>query len=228
MHKFKSLYQIIIKTPRLELRIPNEDEIVKLAELASGGVHKAGKEYYNADWLRVQFPNNKEILSLWIQKDLKNWDIDNWSFLFAAFYQKTPIGMQHIFSKNFVKTRTFGTGVWLGLEYQGQGFATEMGQVVLYLGFEIFGAKEAYAGVWKKNKASLQLLNKLGYIYNGRYIELLNDKPEVNIRMRLTRDVWKKKRLNNIIVEGINKEFLELFGLSFTPDVQTYFTTEVK
>ncbi len=206
------LINLKIKTPRLELRLPNALEVDELARLASKGIQDEGREYYNADWLHVPYPANKDLFSKWIENDRENWQTDNWSLGLAAFLEGKPIGMQHIFSRNFSKTQGFGTGVWLGMDYRGNGFGTEMGQAILYLGFEKLGAEEAYAGAWEKNIASIRILEKLGYIPNGQYRELLNDQCEVNLRFRLPRQIWENTKSQDKIIEGLDKS-LPLFGL---------------
>src|SRR5687768_9996293 len=43
-------YALTVTTPRLQLRLPREDEIVALAELAARGVHRPGERPFMTSW----------------------------------------------------------------------------------------------------------------------------------------------------------------------------------
>lgn len=206
------LYGLILKTPRLELRIPIELEIVELAEVVARGIQKPGEPQFQASSLYQPSPVRERKLLQAIYASIVNWKPEDWDSGFAVFYEDKPIGMQSIFSKHFNRTRGFGSGAWLGLEYQGLGFGTEMHDAILKLGFDGLGGREAYVGAWADNAASIRVMEKLGYIPNGQYYQLRGDDVQQDVRMRLPRAVWESKTHDAIMVEGLDERCLELFG----------------
>jgi RimJ/RimL family protein N-acetyltransferase len=64
-------------------------------------------------------------------------------------------------------------GYWLGVQYWGQGYATEAARAILRYGFENLGLHRIYASHFKHNPASGRILVKLGMRYEGRQREHL-------------------------------------------------------
>ena len=58
-------------------------------------------------------------------------------------------------------------GYWLGEKYWGQGIMTEAVRLVTKFGFNKLGLKRIYARVFPWNKASMRVLEKAGYKFEG-------------------------------------------------------------
>ncbi len=58
-------------------------------------------------------------------------------------------------------------GYWLGVNYWGQGFATEAAREMLRYGFEDLALNRIFASHFKQNPASGRILVKLGMSYEG-------------------------------------------------------------
>ena len=58
-------------------------------------------------------------------------------------------------------------GYWLGVQYWGQGYATEAAREMLRYGFEELGLHRIFASHFKHNPASGGILKKLGMRYEG-------------------------------------------------------------
>jgi [ribosomal protein S5]-alanine N-acetyltransferase len=58
-------------------------------------------------------------------------------------------------------------GYWLGVNYWGQGFATEAACEMLRYGFEDLALNRIFASHFKRNSASGRILVKLGMSYEG-------------------------------------------------------------
>jgi RimJ/RimL family protein N-acetyltransferase len=87
-----------------------------------------------------------------------------------------------------------------------------MGRAVLKLGFDGLGGQEAYVGAWSDNAASLRVMDKLGYRFNGQYLMRRGDACVRDRRMRLSREDWQSDRHADITIGGL-PPCLELFGL---------------
>ena len=83
-------------------------------------------------------------------------------------------------------------GYWLGLDYWGQGFATEAARAVIDFTFEEFDTEQLIAGARVSNPASRNILEKCGFQWSGvelhRFLALGCSTP-VDC-FRLSRGVW--------------------------------------
>lgn len=73
-------------------------------------------------------------------------------------------------------------GFVIGQKFQGQGVATEVCRAILEYGREYLGFKEFQALVMEKNKASIHLLDKLGFVTK----DMVHEKGQEYLLMRLT------------------------------------------
>lgn len=205
------LYNIAIKTPRLELRVPRQNEIEKLAQILTNGIQKADEPHFMEDKLYGKsLEENTKGLQEFIDKGMNEWDKEDWHLPFAVFYEGKPIGLVTMFSHNFPITRGFGVSYWIGLSFQGKGLGTEAFQGVLSFGFDGLDAQEAYAGAYSDNIPSLHLMEKLGFVFNGEYWMARQGKAVKDRRMRLPRENWKNP--TNINIEGFEQEAEKING----------------
>lgn len=67
-----------------------------------------------------------------------------------------------------VERRSLAIGYWLGESYWGRGIATEAVMAVTAYAFETFDVNRISAGVYAWNPASARVLEKAGYLFEGR------------------------------------------------------------
>lgn len=207
------IYDLLITTPRLTLKLPTELETVELARLAGKGIQDRASEPLHFAWFREPPPVVERKLLQFVFQTIANWEPENWELGLAVFHEAQPIGMQSIFSEHFGTTRGFGSSVWLGREHQGRGFGTEAGRAALKLGFDALGGQEAYVGAWADNAASIRVLEKLGYRPNGRYRRSSGGNVRIDVRMRLPREAWGDPPDDEFTIDGVER-CLELFGIA--------------
>ena len=83
-------------------------------------------------------------------------------------------------------------GYWLGVEYWGQGFATEAARAAIDFTFEQFDAEHLMSGARVANPSSRNILEKCGFQWSGvelHRFEALGSSTPVD-RFRLARGVW--------------------------------------
>lgn len=198
---FDDLFNIKIATTRLELRIPKNEEIQKLGKVLSEGIQKEGEPHFmDESHYKKSAEEHAKGLQEFVHKSINEWNKDNWHIPFAVFYEGKAIGLVTMFSHDFPIARGFGCSYWIGLAYQGKGLGTEAFQTVLSFGFDGLNAREAYAGAYSDNTASLKLMEKLGFIFNGEYWVARQGQAVKDKRMRLPREQWKKPE--NVTIEG--------------------------
>jgi RimJ/RimL family protein N-acetyltransferase len=181
------LWDIHLRTPRLELRLPTEDELVALFRVAEGGIHPPDEMPFYVPWtddLRLdaflEFHRG-----VWAA-----WRPERWSLNLIAFLDGRPIGSQGVEAADFASKRTVETGSWLGAPYQGKGLGTEQRAAVLELAFKGLGAEAAVSGSFVDNVKSQRVSEKLRYQRTGIRTITSRGEPVEHYDYRLDRGDW--------------------------------------
>ncbi|MEU9026794.1 GNAT family protein [Streptomyces sp. NPDC048383] len=202
-----------LTTPRLELRLPQSDELAALADLARDGVHDPSQMPFSSGW--TDLPETERARSVvqhhWLR--LGNWTPEDWSINLAVFLGGRPVGMQALAAKRFALVREVNTASWLGLSYQSQGIGTEMRAAVLHLAFTGLGAEEATTGAFADNAQSLAVSRKLGYVPDGIERRVVRGEVVILQRLRLPRGLWRPALAKGTEITGL-VPCLPLFGLA--------------
>jgi RimJ/RimL family protein N-acetyltransferase len=154
------LWELQLRTPRLELRLPGPDELEELFAVAAGGIHSADVMPFAVAW--TDDLDHDAFLDFHRAR-WREWRADHWVCNFATFLDGRVIGTQSIEARDFSHDRTVGTGSWLGASHQGKGYGTEQRAAVLELAFRGLGARAATTGALLPNVASQRVSQKLGY-----------------------------------------------------------------
>jgi RimJ/RimL family protein N-acetyltransferase len=105
----------------------------------------------------------------------------------------TPIGMVGL---DWREAKVPELGYWLGVEYWGQGFATEAARAAIDFTFEEFEIEQIRSGARVANPSSRNVLEKCGFQWSGvelHRFEALGSSTPVDC-FRLTRSVWASLR----------------------------------
>jgi RimJ/RimL family protein N-acetyltransferase len=206
-------FDLRVRTPRIELRYPDDELLFELAAVAARGVHDPARMPFNEPWTRNE-PDVVQVRALqhwWGQR--ANLTAEDWNITFAVIENGQSIGCQAIFSKDFVVRRSFETGSWLGLEFQGRGVGTEMRAAVLHFGFDGLGAEIAETGAFLDNPESQAVTRNLGYEPNGTFVRVREGEAAEMRLFRLTRSRWLNSRRDDIHIDG-HEPCLAALGLS--------------
>ncbi|WP_037604419.1 GNAT family N-acetyltransferase [Streptacidiphilus rugosus] len=204
-----------VTTPRLELRLPDDDELAELAELAAGGVHEPDRMPFLVPW--TDLPPAERARSVvqhhWLCRG--NWTPDDWALNLAVFVDGRVAGLQTVAGRRFAVLREIDTGSWLGRRFQGQGIGTEMRAAVLHLGFAGLGAVQATSGALEDNASSFAVSQKHGYEPDGVSRHVVRGVPVTSRRLRLTRERWKARAQVEVSISGL-APCLPMFGAAST------------
>jgi RimJ/RimL family protein N-acetyltransferase len=105
----------------------------------------------------------------------------------------TPIGMVGL---DWREAEVPELGYWLGVEFWGQGFATEAARAVIDFTFEQFEIEQIRSAARVANPSSRNVLEKCGFQWSGvelHRFEALGSSTPVDC-FRLTRSVWASLR----------------------------------
>lgn len=212
-HPYWPLYDVVVRTPRLELGLPDEDQLVALATLAGEGVHDPSWMPMGG-WTDQPSPQLERGVLHWHWGQRANWRPDQWSFDVVVLVDGEVVGTQGMAARDFGVLRSVDTGSWLGLRFQGQGLGKEMRAAMLHLAFEGLGALVANSVFWHDNAPSRGVSASLGYQPNGdRWVVRRGGRDREEL-VKLSRDRWLERRRDDITIEGLSDDALELFGLT--------------
>jgi RimJ/RimL family protein N-acetyltransferase len=186
--------------------------VLELVRLSERGVHPPGEMPFRIPWTDLSGQERVDSSLEYYRGALRDWRPEQWSLLFYVFVDGRPAGAQDVRGERFAVSREFETGSWLGREYQGHGYGTEMREAVLALGFGGLGAEAAVSGAFDFNAASLRVSEKLGYELVGETTYAPRGEAQRELVMRLSRAEWERRTHPAVEIAGL-EPCLPLFGI---------------
>ena len=206
------LFDLAVRTPRVELRYPDDELAADLAELTGEPIHDPETMPFSQPWTDAP-PEVRRRTSLqfyWLRR--ATFTVDEWSCMMGVLVDGEPVGMQDIMASHFATTKTFKTGSWLTQRMHGRGIGKEMRAAILHLGFAGLGAERACTSAYHDNHSSLGVTRALGYEPNGESVEMRREQADTQLHFTMTRERWQERRRDDIEIDGL-EPCLELFGL---------------
>jgi RimJ/RimL family protein N-acetyltransferase len=205
------LFDLRVRTPQLELRMPTDDDLLALAEEVRAGVIADDRTFFVVAWHALPSPAlERQFLQHW-WRVRGSWKPNAWHLPLTAVYRGRPVGIQSMLGEDFAIRRTIASGSWLGKAHQGHGLGTEMRAAMLALAFEGLGATAAESGYFPGNAASARVSEKVGYRPNGEKIWAVEGKRLVEQMLICTPETWNRD-LVPVTIEGL-EPCLPLFGV---------------
>jgi RimJ/RimL family protein N-acetyltransferase len=212
------LFNIRVRTARLELRLPHPDELPALAAAAASGIHHPDERPFLAgpdevSWALLPPQERGMNLISWNLGALSRWKPSKWRLELAAFVDRQPIGVQSIHAEHYAITRQVTTGSWLRLDHHGRGLGTEMREAALTLVFDHLGGEWARTSTFDHNFASNRVSEKLGYQPDGLDVVAKEDgRAHLVRRYRMSKSDWKSTTRPTVEVDCV-AEVRSWFGL---------------
>ena len=207
------LFDLRLRTPRLELRVPTDDDLEELCGVARRGLHDPDEIVFeHPAWEELPSPAFELSFLQYFWGLRAKLSPEDWRLSFAAIVDGRPIGVQDVCAQDFSHRRSVATGSWIGTEFQRRGFGTEMRAAVLWLAFECLGALVAESAYLDRNTASARVSEKLGYVANGERITAPKGEPIKQHLVRVTPASWRRE-LVAVTVEHL-EPCLDLLGVA--------------
>lgn len=203
-HPYWPLFDLSIRTPRVELRIPDDELIVRSVELSLKGIHDPATMPFGMPWTDAKSPEFERGSLQHHWGNRANHKVDDWVLNFTVLAAGEVVGQQSVTAKNFGRLRQAETGSWLGLEHQGKGLGKEMRAAILHFLFVGLEAERAISGAWHDNPSSMGVSKALGYVENGEEVRMRRDTPDRLIHLLLTRERWEPQRRDDIEIVGLD------------------------
>jgi RimJ/RimL family protein N-acetyltransferase len=201
------LFALRLRTSRLELRFPTDEELVELFHVAEAGIHPPEEMPFEIPWTDSL---SEDAFLAFHRENRERWSPDRWACNFATFLDGRVIGSQAVEATDFAGRGEVQTGSWLGKAFQRKGYGTEQRAAVLELAFAGLGARAALSGAIVHNVASQRVAQKLGYRQTGSRELAPRGEPVEHLDYRLDRVSWQSPVPVEIV--GL-EEALPLFGV---------------
>jgi len=205
------LFGLRLRSERLVLRLPTDEELLELMAVARGGIHPADEIPFGVAWSTLPSPAFERgfMQHHWGLRGA--WAPDRWFLNLAVDFEGDLIGSQSIGADGFAVHRTVATGSWLGRAFQGRGIGKEMRAAVLGFAFDGLGARVAETSAFLDNAASNAVSRGLGYEENGFGSLAPNGVARVTQQFRMTVEAWRARPRPPVAIEGI-EACLAAFG----------------
>lgn len=218
-HPYWPLFDLRLRTPRLELRVPTDEDLCELARVAASGIHDASFMPFSQPWTDQASPRLERGLLQWHWRIRAGFRPEDWWLDLAVIAGGRIVGVQGLTARAFPVMRTVATGSWLGRAHQGQGIGTEMREAVLHLAFEVLGAELATSSAFADNEASERVSRRLGYRENGIGREAPRGVVREVRHFLLDREGWASRARAPVTVEGLAPCWPLFFGQPAPPAV---------
>ncbi len=187
---FWPFFGLRLRTDRLELRYPSDEDLGELARVAAAGVHDPAEMPFAVPWTDAPPGELERKLLQYHWSARAGLTAEDWKVELVVVEAGRIVGAQGVFAKGFASDRTVVTGSWVGRAFQGRGVGREMRAAVLDLAFLGLGAEAALSGAFVHNPASRRVSASLGYrVIATDQLEcrgVLRD----HLRLRLERADW--------------------------------------
>jgi len=207
------LFDLRIRSERLVLRLPSDDELADLAALARAGIHPPDEMPFAVPWSTLPSPEFETGFAQhhWLMR--ASWKPDGWGLNLAVELEGRLVGSQSIHAESFRVLRKVDTGSWLGEAFQRRGLGTEMRAAILAFAFDGLGAEVALTEATLDNAGSNGVSRSLGYEQNGFGRLAPGGVVRDTIRYRMTRAGWMARPRPAIGIEGLER-CAALFGIA--------------
>ncbi len=198
------LYGLRVRSERLVLRLPTDEDLLPLMDLARAGIHPPDEMPFAIAWSVRESPDfEREFLQHhWSCR--ANWSADDWQLNLLVEADGRAIGTQTVAAHGFPINRTVDTGSWLGRAHQGQGLGKEMRSAVLAFAFDGLGARFAESSAFLDNTASNAVSRGLGYEENGRGTLAPQGVARDTQRFRMSAETWRSRPQPHVEIDGLD------------------------
>jgi len=215
-HRHWPLFGLRIRTARLELRTPSDEDLEALADVAAAGIHDPASTPFAVPWTDLPPGAMERGLLQYHWSTRAALSPESWNLELVAAVGGRVVGAQGMRAEKFPSARTVVTGSWLGLATQGQGLGREMRCAVLDLAFFGLGAEVALSGAFADNERSRRVSLSLGYRVTETRLITSRGVPREHHGFRLERADWLSRPHARAEIEGL-EACLPLLGAGGQP-----------
>jgi RimJ/RimL family protein N-acetyltransferase len=211
-HPLRPLFDLEVRTPRLVLRVPTDDDFLSLLAAVRAGIHDPAEMPFARPWTDTPEPQRTWSTVGYLWRARADVAPAHWDLPLAVFAGGELVGVQALHAREFPVLREVVTGSWLTRSAQGRGIGTEMRSAAVHLAFAGLGAQVVRSAAFADNEASIRVSEKVGYEPDGTERKAPRGVPRLVLRFCLTRERWASLPRPPVEVRGL-EGCLGLLGL---------------
>ncbi len=198
------LFGLVVRSERLELRLPREDELVELLALAKSGIHDADFMPFGFAWTDQSSPQLERSFMQYHWRTRGAWSADDWTLDLGVWTDGQLVGTQGLHGERFAVFKSVGTGSWLERRHQGLKIGREMRSAVLSFAFDHLGAERATSEAFMDNGPSIGVTRSLGNADNGYRWMAPRGVARQEQQFLMTREKCESPERQSITVDGFD------------------------
>jgi len=106
-------------TARLELRVPTDEDLADLADLAAEGMHDPSRRPFLVSWPSLPPADRARALVQRHWRHRGDWSAGDWSLDLAVFADGRVVGQQDISARDYPVLREVSTFAWVAMMTKG-------------------------------------------------------------------------------------------------------------
>jgi RimJ/RimL family protein N-acetyltransferase len=197
---------VVVETPRLQLRGASDDLLFTLLPTVAAGVVGPDESPFDDPMSLYRDSPEREwswLRGIWTGRGSIRPDF--WRLYFVVMVDGEPVGMQDLVGHEFGSFGTVTSFSWLKPAVRGSGIGTEARAAILQLAFDGLGASEASSEGFLDNPASNRVSEKSGYLRNGVNWAERRGEPAQLQKWTISRALWEPRRRSDITLHGIEE-----------------------
>jgi len=198
------LFGLRIRSEHLVLRLPTDDDLLALLDVAKAGIHPPDEMPFGVAWSAAPSPQFERGFLAHHWQCRAEWSVDKWQLNLLVEAEGRSVGSQTVASEAFPVHRIVNTGSWLGRPYQDRGLGREMRSAVLAFAFDGLGAGFAESTAFLDNAASNAVSRGLGYEENGRGSLAPQGVARETQNFRMSAEGWHSRPRPPVTIEGLD------------------------
>ena len=199
------LFGLRLRSEHLVLRLPTDDELPALIDVAKRGIHPPGEMPFGIAWSIAPSPQFERGFLGHHWEARAAWSPDDWTLHLVTYLDGEPIGAQSILALRFPVHRHGPYRLVAGRRVPGAWpTARRCARAVLSLAFDGLGARFAETDAFLDNAASNGVSRSLGYVENGVSRSAPEGVSRELQRFRLTDEAWRARPRPSVVLEGLD------------------------
>ena len=162
-------FALRVRCGPIELRAITDEDIPSLVDLVLAGLHDPQQMPFAQPWTDAPPDQLPRHTAAYYWSTRASFSPQEWTLDLAVRVDGELVGVQGVYTKDYLVVRSGTTGSWLARRFQGQGIGTAMRQAICALLFDHLEAEEVTSDAFVDNPASLAVSRKVGYVDNGTF-----------------------------------------------------------
>lgn len=193
------LFGLSLVTSTLTLRVPSDEDLARLAQVALAGIHPPETMPFSVPWTDASPPQFQRNFLQHHWRGRADFAHDRFDLNFAVLIDGSIVGSQSLHRRSSSTAVSFETGSWLGRVYQGRGVGKVMRAAVVAFAFDFLHADVITSSAFVDSIASQGVSVATGYELIRTEMVSRRGVDTAQLHYELRRDQWVRTGIRELI-----------------------------